>query len=89
MNDFLNPKIFQNETLSDEEYLKRAVSDRIPDNFMATDKTNKLEVFAVNYLNELFQVMRDAKVSDIHLESLEIGNICRVRHDGKRTLRLH
>ncbi|MFX2257901.1 GspE/PulE family protein [Acinetobacter variabilis] len=82
MIDFLNPKIFQDETLSDEEYLKRGVSDRIPDNFMATDKTNKLEVFAVNYLNELFQVMRDAKVSDIHLESLEIGNICRVRHDG-------
>ena len=47
MIDFLNPKIFQNETLSDEEYLKRGVSDRIPDNFMATDKTNKFEVFAV------------------------------------------
>lgn len=82
MNDFLNPKIFQDETLSDEEYLKRGVSDRVPDNFMATDKTNKFEVFAVNYLNELFQVMRDAKVSDIHFESLEIGNICRVRKDG-------
>lgn len=82
MNDFLKPKIFQDETLSNEEYLKRGVSDRIPDNFMATDKTNKVEVFAVNYLNELFQVMRDNKVSDIHLESLEIGNICRVRKDG-------
>ena len=71
MNDFLNPKIFENETLSNEEYLKRGVSDRIPDNFMATDNTNKIEVFAVNYLNELFQKMRDYNVSDIHLESLK------------------
>ena len=82
MNDFLNPKIFEDETLSNEEYLKRGVSDRIPDNFMATDNTNKVEVFAVNYLNELFQKMRDNNVSDIHLESLEVGNICRVRKDG-------
>lgn len=83
MNDFLNPNIFRDESLSDEEYLKRGVSDRIPDNFMATDETNKIEVFAVNYLNELFQKMRDNNVSDIHLESLEIGNICRVRKDGR------
>lgn len=82
MNDFLNPEIFEDETLSNEEYLKRGVSDRIPDNFMATDRTNKVEVFAVNYLNELFQKMRDNNVSDIHLESLEVGNICRVRKDG-------
>ena len=42
MNDFLNPEIFEGETLSNEEYLKRGVSDRIPDNFMATDKTNNV-----------------------------------------------
>lgn len=82
MNDFLNPNIFKEEHLSAEEYLKRGVSDRIPDNFMANDTTNKVEVFAVNYLNELFKVMRDNKVSDIHFESLDVGNICRVRKDG-------
>lgn len=82
MNDFLKPDIFKNETLTDEEHLKRGGSDRIPDNFIIVDSTNPHEVFAVNYLNELFKRMMENGVSDIHLESLEIGSICRVRKDG-------
>lgn len=82
MNDFLRPDFFKDETLTDEEYLKRGGADRIPDNFIVVDSTNKNEVFAVNYLNELFKVMMESKVSDIHLESQEVGNLCRVRQDG-------
>ncbi|EOZ8645347.1 GspE/PulE family protein [Acinetobacter baumannii] len=82
MNDFLNPDIFKGEQETTEEILKRGDADRIPDNFIYVDKTNKYEVFAVNYLNELFKTMMDKKVSDIHFESLDVGHICRVRQDG-------
>lgn len=82
MTDFLNPDIFKDEKLSDEEYVKRGDVDRIPDNFICVDKTNPYEVFAVAYLNELFKTMMEHKVSDIHLESMDMGHICRVRKDG-------
>lgn len=82
MNDFLKPTIFLNENLTDEEYLTRGGSDRIPEEFIWVDENNKPEVFAVKYLNELFQTMLVNKVSDIHLESLERGHRCRIRKDG-------
>ncbi|NNH79207.1 type II/IV secretion system protein [Acinetobacter sp. ANC 5380] len=80
--DFLSPNIFKKESFSSEEAIKRGLVDRIPDQFIVVDSTNKYEVFAVEYLNELFGLMMANSVSDIHLESLESGHICRVRKDG-------
>lgn len=80
--DFLSPEIFKSENSSSEQILKSGSIDRIPDQFIVVDGTNKYEVFAVSYLNELFGLMMRNSVSDIHLESLESGHICRVRKDG-------
>jgi type II secretory ATPase GspE/PulE/Tfp pilus assembly ATPase PilB-like protein len=82
MSDFLNPEIFKEENKSVDEILSNGGQSRIPDGFIAINPENKLEVFAVNYLNELFKQTLDNGVSDIHLESLEVGQICRVRKDG-------
>lgn len=57
--------------------------DRIPPIFMMTRSGDKLEKFAVDYLNELFQTSQANGVSDVHFESMEVGNICRIRKDGK------
>lgn len=82
MTDYLNPNIFKDENINVEENLKRGGQNRIPDGFIVIDESNPNEVFAANYLNELFKTMLENKVSDIHLESLEMGHICRVRKDG-------
>lgn len=45
-------------------------------------KSDALEEMAVNFLNELFKLAMDNGVSDVHLESLDVGNVCRLRKDG-------
>lgn len=56
---------------------------RLPPRFIQSkEKTDKFEGFAVNFLNELFKVAMQEKVSDVHFESLEQGNICRIRKDN-------
>lgn len=58
------------------------VIDRLPLTFIQSRSRDSNEKFAVDYLNELFKWAMQTKVSDIHFESLEQGNICRVRKDG-------
>lgn len=58
--------------------------DRLPSAFVTVRGENdKIEKWAVNYLNELFKSSMVNGISDIHFESCEVGNICRVRKDGK------
>lgn len=57
--------------------------DRLPTSFVVTREKDSSEKFAVDYLNELFKTSQQNGISDVHFESLEVGNICRVRKDGK------
>lgn len=57
--------------------------DRLPSTFVVTRATDPSEKFAVAYLNELFKTSQENGISDVHFESMEVGNICRIRKDGK------
>jgi type II secretory ATPase GspE/PulE/Tfp pilus assembly ATPase PilB-like protein len=67
--------------------LSMIAEDRIPSTFQAMrGEKNKLEIFAVNFLNELFKYALLDGISDVHFESAERSSICRIRKNGSLSI---
>ncbi|MCK4083682.1 type II/IV secretion system protein [Acinetobacter radioresistens] len=85
MNSIATTAPIESELLGSEQPTQDGLNstDRIPSTFVMTRSKDASEKFAVDYLNELFKTSQENGISDVHFESLEVGNICRVRKDGK------